>query len=361
VLACGKSRGDVTPDGPEGRSDLLDDSMTSERVDTLLEATAGAERVLILTHNDPDPDAIGSAVALRHLLENTQDAPIKIAYRGIVGRAENVALVRYLQYPLQRLTRADLSPPVAIAVVDTQPNAGNSPLRRPADVAVVIDHHPRRQDNTSVRFAEVRPEVGATSTILTEYLRAAAIDLPVSIATALFYGIKSDTMGLGRSGAAADVEAYSFLVPLIDSRALFEIERAQVPAEYFRSLVDTLHQTRIYRDILLAYLGWMKYPDLAAEIADWLSRLKGIQWVVCLGAHKEHLNVAIRSRHQRGGAGRLAQEVIGPLGTAGGHGSMAGGQVPLDGRDPDALARQISQAVLAYFNISPEETSRSLV
>jgi nanoRNase/pAp phosphatase (c-di-AMP/oligoRNAs hydrolase) len=335
--------------------------MTSERLDALLEATSGAERVLILTHNDPDPDAIGSAVALRHLLINRFNITVKIAYRGIIGRAENKALVRYLDHPLQQFSRADLMPPVAVALVDTQPGAGNSPLRQPTDVTIVFDHHPWHPDTAKARFAEVRTDVGATSTILTKYLQTAAIELPTPIATALFYGIKTDTMGLGRSGTIADVEAYSFLMPRIDSRALFEIERAQVPADYFKSLVNTVRATRIYRDVLIAYIGWMKYPDLAAEIADWLLRLKGIQWVVCLGAHKENLIVAIRSRHQRGGAGRLAQAVINNLGTAGGHGSMAGGQVRLDGRDPEILARQISQAVLAYFNISPEETSRSLL
>jgi nanoRNase/pAp phosphatase (c-di-AMP/oligoRNAs hydrolase) len=335
--------------------------MTTDHLHALFEAVSSAERVLILTHNDPDPDAVGSAVALRHLLVNHQKDEVKIAYRGIIGRAENKALVRYLGYPLQRLSRADLAPPLVTALVDTQPGAGNSPLRQSAAVNIVVDHHPWQPDSAKVPHADVRPEVGAASTIMTEYLRAAAVDFPASIATALFYGIKTDTLGLGRSATKADVAAYAFLVPLIDSQALFEIERAQVPAEYFRSLVDTLHATNIYRDVLITYLGWMKYPDLAAEIADWLLRLKGIQWVICLGAHKEHLFIAIRSRHQRGGAGALAHAVIAGLGTAGGHGSMAGGQVRLDGRPPDALASQINLAVLAYFDIDPEETRRSLL
>jgi nanoRNase/pAp phosphatase (c-di-AMP/oligoRNAs hydrolase) len=335
--------------------------MNSERLEALLEATSHAERVLILPHNDPDPDAIGSAVALRHLLANRLNVPVKIAYRGIIGRAENKALVRYLEQPLEQLSKADLAPPVAMALVDTQPGAGNSPLRQPADVALVIDHHPWHPETSSARFAEVRSDVGATSTILTEYLRAAVIEMPTPIATALFYGIKTDTMGLGRSGSKADAEAYSFLVSRVDSQALYEIERAQVPGAYFRSLADSLQDTRIYRDVLITYIGPMKYPDLAAEVADWLLRLKGIHWVICLGAHQEYLNVAVRSRHRNGGAGRLALAIIGALGTAGGHGSMAGGQVRLDGRDPEMLARQISQSVLTYFNISPEETSRSLL
>lgn len=333
----------------------------SDRLEELLKIALGGDPVLILTHNDPDPDAIGSAVALRHLLRSRQDVPVKIAYRGIIGRAENKALIRYLENPLQPFSKADLAPPVVVALVDTQPSTGNSPLRKPAAAAVVIDHHPWRPDTAAAAFVDVRPDIGSTSTILTGYLRTAGVELPAPVATALFYGIKSDTMGLGRAASPADIEAYSYLVPLIDSQALFEIERAQVPADYFRSLVGTLQATRIYRDVLIANIGAMKYPDLTAEVADWLLRLKGIQWVVCLGVHKEHLYLAIRTRNRRGGAGDLARAVIGELGTAGGHGSMAGGQVLLNGRDPQPLAEQISLAVFEYFHIDPDETCRALL
>jgi len=334
--------------------------MPVKKLDALLETASLAERLLILTHNDPDPDAIASAVALRHLLVERIGMEATIAYRGLIGRAENRALVRYLDYPLQRLSKADLAPPVTMALVDTQPGAGNSPLRQGADVAIVIDHHPLRPDSAMARHVDVRSDFGSTSTILTEYLQTAGIEFPVPIATALFYGIKTDTMGLGRSATPADVDAYAFLVPRIDSQALFEIERAQVPDAYFLSLVDTVQAARIYRDVLITYIGWMRYPDLAAEIADWLLRLEGIRWVVCLGAYKENLYVAIRSRHQKGGAGQLAQAAIGSAGTAGGHGTMAGGQIGLNGRDPETVADQISLAVLAYFNIDPEETRRLL-
>ena len=335
--------------------------MSAEKLNALLEATSLAKRVLILTHNDPDPDAIGSAVALRHLLVSRQEVEVKIAYRGIIGRSENKALVRYLEHPIQRLTRADLAPPVTIALVDTQPSAGNSPVRQFSNITLVLDHHPWRPESAVVPFVDVRPDIGSTSTILCEYLRSADLELPAPIATALFYGIKTDTMGLGRSATTDDVEAYAFLVPRINSQALFEIERAQVPAAYFTSLVTTLQAVEIYQDVLIVYIGWMDYPDLAAEIADWLLRLRSIQWVICLGGHKDYLNLAVRSRHRHGGAGNLAETVIAGEGTAGGHGAMAGGQIRLNGRDPQKLANQISLAVLAYFNIDPEETRRMLL
>ena len=137
--------------------------MSAEKLNALQEAVSGAERLLILTHNDPDPDAIGSAVALRHLLVNQTNVEVKIAYRGIIGRAENKALVSYLDHPLKRLSRADVAPPVTIAFLDTQPGAGNSPLRRFTDVALIIDHHPWHPDSVKAHYADVRPDVGSTS------------------------------------------------------------------------------------------------------------------------------------------------------------------------------------------------------
>ena len=335
--------------------------MDADKLDQLLAVTSSAERILILPHNDPDPDAIASAVALQHLLVYKLNIEVNIAYRGIIGRAENKVLVRYLDNPLQRLTKAVLGKSQAIAIVDTQPGSGNSPIKPSSDIIAVIDHHPWHPQTALAPFVEVIPDVGATSTILTQHLLMSSIPIPDTLATALFYGIKTDTLGLSRSASPADIDAYSYLVPRIDSKALFEIERAQVPADYFRSLVNTLGSTRVYRDVLIATIGQMKYPDLAAEIADWLLRLKGIQWVICLGVYKDHLNLAVRSRHPRGGAGNLAQSVIDGLGTAGGHGSMAGGQIFLDNRDPEPLVQKIVVTTLAYFNIDPEETCRSLL
>jgi nanoRNase/pAp phosphatase (c-di-AMP/oligoRNAs hydrolase) len=94
------------------------------------------------------------------------------AYKDIIGRAENKALVRYLGHPLRRLAGPDLRQSVPIAFIDTQPGAGNNALPPKSTVAIVLDHHPWREAAAAARFADVRPNIGATSTILTEYLQA---------------------------------------------------------------------------------------------------------------------------------------------------------------------------------------------
>jgi nanoRNase/pAp phosphatase (c-di-AMP/oligoRNAs hydrolase) len=339
---------------PEGK-------MQRQRLDELFNAVGDARHMLIIPHNDPDPDAIGAALALRHLLAERLGLQGRIAYRGIIGRAENKALVRYLGQPLHRLAPADLEKGIPLALIDTQPGAGNNPVPAEQEVALVFDHHPRRQASEAARFAEVRSDVGAISTVLTEVLQAAALEPPQSLATALFYGIKTDTQGLIRGAGPSDVAAYMYLQARIDVPALSKIENAQLPVEYFRGLSTTLHAARMYGSVITSYVGEMGRPDLAAEMADLLLRLRGVRWVICLGVHKGVLVLAVRTRNRRGGAEQLVIHVAGHEGTAGGHGTMAGGQVPLRGQDPVQLAHQLVQRALNYLDVAPEQEGQPLI
>jgi nanoRNase/pAp phosphatase (c-di-AMP/oligoRNAs hydrolase) len=334
---------------------------TMQTLDQLYQAIRRKGSLLILPHNDPDPDAIASALALQHLLAQKWSLESHIAYQGIIGRAENKALVHYLGHPLHRLTGSDLRQADAIALVDTQPGAGNNALPPTSNATVVFDHHPWQESTRTVPFHDVRPEVGATSTMLLEYLQAAEIEPPAPLATALFYGLKTDTMGLARGASPADVAAYFYLQPRIDIEALIDIERAQVPIEYFKRLNATLHDAKIYKQALVSYVGNMNRPDLAAEMADLLLRLEGMRWVVCIGAYKDELILAVRARERRGGAGRLAQTIVGERGAAGGHGTMAGGQILLQGSPPEQLAQQLIRSALQFLHIHPDTPGQPLI
>jgi nanoRNase/pAp phosphatase (c-di-AMP/oligoRNAs hydrolase) len=335
--------------------------MTQERLNLLDQAIGDSDRVLILPHNDPDPDAIASAVALRHLLVQRLGVEVNIAYKGIIGRAENKALVRYLGYPLRRLTGSELRQPLPIALVDTQPGAGNNALPSKSTAAIVIDHHPWLEVTAASRFVDVRSDVGATSTILTEYLQAAGIEPSPPLATALFYGIKTDTMGLGRGASPTDTDAYFYLQPRIDVDALVEIERAQVPAEYFKSLSASVQAAQVHDGVVISYVGSISYPDLAAEMADILLRLEGTRWVICMGVYQDNLILAVRTRSRRGGAGQLVRAIVGDRGTAGGHGAMAGGQVPMQGEDPEQVARQLGRDALQFLKVPAQIAGKPII
>ena len=330
------------------------------RLRHLLKALNSANHILILPHNNPDPDAIASAVALRYLLTETLDAHVKIGYRGVIGRAENHALVRYLDHPLERITLTEIREASHIALVDTQPGAGNNALADNAIPAVVIDHHPLVEHATAATFSDVRPPVGSASTMLTEYLHAAELTIDTTLATALFYGIRTDTLGLQRGAAPLDQKMFCHLLPQVEIEAIARIERAQVSPDYFRSVAETLDAASVYGNVTIAYMGELRYPDLTADMADFLLRLRGCQWVICMGVYKEMLFLAVRTEYKRG-AGELVRDVVGERGAAGGHGSMAGGQVILNDDDPEELANYFRTHFLQRLSVAPDLLGESLV
>jgi len=321
----------------------------SDLLSSLYQAVDGAPAVLILPHNDPDPDAIASGVALHYLLTDLWGIESKMAYRGIIGRAENRALERFLEKPLAVLQDDWLSLPTVL--VDTQPGAGNNPVDVADNVLAIIDHHPLLPESSRARFADVRPELGATATMMTQYLQATGEDIPAPLATALFYGIRTDTLCLARGAGTEDVAAILFLQPLLDEMALLRIDRAQVSTDYFRAFHRALEATTLHQDVLVANIGPMLYPDWAAEMADWFLRLESVQWVICMGTYRDTLHLAIRTRHIGGGAGKLARDIIGRRGVAGGHGMAAGGQVALNGMPADQLVVTLRERALRRLNV----------
>jgi len=327
----------------------------------LFEALSGPEPILILTHNDPDPDAVAGAVALQYLLAEKGGVTSVIGYHGIIGRAENKALIAYLDNPLLPLTSLEFLELTPTALVDTQPGTGNNTVPPNTMITAVIDHHPLRAATSQAKFTDIRTDVGATSTILTGYLQNVGLEPNQQLATALFYGIKTDTMGLSREASPADAAAYFYLHPKIDPDALIEIERAQVPLDYFKIFAMALRSAYIYQDAIISYIGPMAYPDMVAEIADVLLRLEGSEWIICMGTYNNTLILSVRTRNRKGGAGRLAQAVVGKEGVAGGHGTMAGGQIMLAGRNPKSVAGRLTRRVLQHLNIPSTIKGRRLV
>jgi nanoRNase/pAp phosphatase (c-di-AMP/oligoRNAs hydrolase) len=137
--------------------------------------------------------------------------------------------------------------------------------------------------------------------------------------------------------------------------------RAEVPAEYFAKLDAALHAARVYSSLIISYIGPMHRPDLAVEMADLFLCLQGVHWVICVGVYKGELILAVRSQSRRIGAGQLVRAIVGDEGTAGGHGTMAGGNVPLRGQTPERMASQLEQRALQVLNLTEANASKLLV
>jgi nanoRNase/pAp phosphatase (c-di-AMP/oligoRNAs hydrolase) len=299
--------------------------------------------LLILPHDNPDPDAMASAAALKYLAGKLLQKPAHIVLGGIVGRAENRAMRTYLNIDLVPVSEVAFDGDVQVALVDTQPGRPNNSLPDGIVPHVVIDHHPAYADYPGVPFLDLREAYGATSTILTEYLRESRLDLDHKIATALFYGITAETQDLGREATPADIEAAHFLYPNTNKRRLAKIENARVPREYFRAFREAIDKAVLYGDrVVVSALGEVQYPDMVAEVADFLLRLDQVEWAAAIGAFEGCLHCSIRTTEREVNAGEVLQRVLGSK-LAGGHDQIAGGRIPVS---PEPEARSRAAAVV---------------
>jgi len=320
------------------------------RLGELLALAKGQRRALVVTHDNPDPDCIAAGVALAWLLKRLARMDVTVAYGGIVGRAENRALVKVLHLPLVPISGVDFGQFDVICMVDTQPDQGNHSL--PAGVVpdVVIDHHPRRRGTERVTLADVGGPIGATSTVVAGYVRASGLRLPPRIATALFYGIKADTRDLGRMTTRQDVEAYLWLFPLADKDALRAIEYPRLPASYFQLQQRALERLEVWGDAVVVDLGDVYAPDMVAEVAERFHLLEGTRWSLAFGRYASALWFSLRTSDLRKNAGRTIRRVIEEHGgSAGGHGSMAGARLSVAGLSQAAEGRLRAALVRAFL------------
>ncbi len=282
------------------------------------------ERVLIMIQDDPDPDAIASALALRTLLgRNKLTAPI--ASFGVVDRPENMAMLKHLEIEVERIDARRLSSYDRICFVDTQPN--RFPVKFPR-IDVVIDHHPEEKGYQAA-YREIRANQGATSTVMTEYLRADDIKISQRLATALLYGIGTDTAFLERGTHPGDVEAFSFLYPLANHSLIRQIERPEFPPEEAGFVQKAIRRWRIERRLLVSHLGQIPRQDIVPRLADFFTQVEGIDWSVLSGIVGGNLIISVRNMGNNGNAGSLLKELFGGLGRAGGHRFMARAVIPM--------------------------------
>jgi nanoRNase/pAp phosphatase (c-di-AMP/oligoRNAs hydrolase) len=322
-----------------------------DRLARLSAVLDGAKSMLIVLQNNPDPDAIAAAAALREIANELHGIACSIAHGGTIGRSENQALVRYLGLNTRPLESIDVDRFDRIAMVDAQPGAGNVKLDPEVPLDVVIDHHPIRRKTRSARFTDVRSRFGATSTILHQYLRAAGIEIPTPLATALLYGIRSDTQDLGRESTRADVEAFLDLYPSANARVLGRIVSAPLPRSYFAGLHRALENATVHDRRVVSYLDRLDSQEMIAEAADLLLRVEEVSWSLCIGIVDSLMHASLRATERELDAGLVARKLAGRRGFGGGHHMLAAVQIPLriEEQEDPKLQRRLARRLVRRF------------
>ncbi len=314
-------------------------------------------RWLVLMHDNPDPDSIAAAAGLSKLLRRVFKRRVTTAYGGIIGRAENQQMVSVLGIRLSHLRHLNWKHYRHFALVDTQPRTGNNQLPDEVTPDLVFDHHPLRRATQQSPFVDLRPEYGATATILAEYLLAADLEISKRDATAFVYAIRTETQDFGRQYVRADKTVYDGLHSSADLRALARIQSPPLPESYYRTLHEALEHVESVETLIVSHVGDVAQPDIVPEIADLLLRLQGKTWSFSTGVFDDRLYLSIRTTNPRANAGRLMRRLLGKRGKGGGHGMMAGGWMPLPrngGVSPQRLQASLTSRLAKYLKKNPE-------
>lgn len=302
------------------------DAVNRQKVEQIRKLFRDKEKIHILLQHDPDPDGIGSALALRELLGRNR-ATTPIVTFGKVTRPENLALIRLLDIQIERVTSDALQEKGAsLALVDVQPPYFAQPLGR---IDLVVDHHPKR-GSYKARYTDIRAQYGATSTIFTEYLRAGGVEPSQRTATALLYGIKSDTLFLERGNHPADLEAFTFLYPLANRAVLAKVERPALPREDLEALGRALSHIRLDDGLAVIHMGEVKREDVIPQMAEFCLQIEGVEWGVVSGLCDNRVVISGRNVGHVKSAGDVFKRLFDGIGSAGGHRTMAKAVIPLE-------------------------------
>ena len=343
IYVLGVAAGDGAKRGDEVRSQFPDASyllmselfggplltefsraLTRAKVQQYQRYFSDADRILVLFHNDPDPDAMASGLALRNVLHRTKTTAILGALQGVT-RPENLRMAHLLDIHVEPISPSALAEFDRIAMVDVQPHYFGGLVDR---VDLVIDHHPEQPGYSAV-FKDIRPDYGSTCTILTEHLRAVDVSISERTATAMLYAIKSDTLFFNRQANRVDIDAFSFLYPLADAALIRQMEGAEVTLERLEYIMKTRDTGRLSGHVFSAFLGVCPREDPIPYIADFFLQLENVSWTAVAGIVNDSLVISVRNLGYSRNAGDFVRRFFADIGSAGGHRAMAKAVVPL--------------------------------
>ncbi len=299
-------------------------SLTRLKVQQYQRFFADADHIVIVLHNDPDPDAMASGLALRNVLRRTKQTAVIAALQGVT-RPENQRMMNLLDIQVEILTPEQVVSFDRIAMVDVQPHAFRGLIDR---VDLVIDHHPEQPGYTAV-YKDIRADYGSTSTILTEHLRAIDVNISERTATAMLYAIKSDTLFFNRQANRVDIEAFSYLYPLADATLIRKMEGAEITMDRLEYVLKAKQHGRMVEQVFCAFLGTSPREDFIPYVADFYLQLEDVKWTIVSGIVNDSLVMSVRNLGYSRNAGEFVRKYFNDIGSAGGHRSMAKAVVPL--------------------------------
>ena len=302
-------------------------SQTLQRSDELLAAVAEFEHIAIITHDNPDPDAISAGWALCRLIRKKLHRESRLIGGGEIVRAENRYMMQLLGPPIELMELFRPRERTAAVLVDCGPQLAAHFLSSPqVEPVAVIDHH-LTEERPDLPFVDIRPQIAASASMTAEYLREQDVNPGERLATALLYAIRTETCGNEFRHTQLDRDVILWLTNVANPEWLAKIESAPLPLAYYGDLVLALQSTFLYDDSAFCLLPRAEGQEIVGEVADLLIRCDGIKRVFCGTVMAGDLLCSVRTEDDWDSAARLVKLTLKGMGNGGGHTHRAGGKV----------------------------------
>ena len=302
------------------------------------------KHVYIQTHNFPDPDAIASAYGLQVLLR-IHGIASTICYKGKIDRYSTDKLREMLDIGLENIEDLEekLTEEDEVILVDAQKGNSNI-INMTGDEIICIDHHPT-YEKYEYRFSDIRPDIGACSTIIAKYFFENEIPITKKIATALTFGIRSDTQRLSRGVSKLDMEMMYRMFDACDQDVIHLLENSNLYFEDLMAYSRAISSIEVFENISFADTGENCPEALIASVSDFMLALVEVTFSVVYSRKEEGIKISVRSEGPSLDAGKIISAALKGIGSGGGHATMAGGFVPFQGteREEDLLVQDIRE------------------
>lgn len=328
--------------------------------------------IAIVSLGNPDPDAIASGFALGKVLE-TLDIEYDMLFENEINRPENQLLVNYLGVNIEKLRLENLNHYSHVSLVDCNP--GRMELSEEQGLGAelhrklltVQDHHGMDEAEAegldlSEVYLDIRPELGACATILSEVIHDNDMEYGEETATALYYALYSDTNAFLRGFTRYDLEQAVNYVEEVDFEALHKVIGTVMTSETFdliNRVTDEEHN-EVRGTYKFANGGVLNGKSKSAipQVADLLLREEGIEGIVIAGIDSEEKVIvgSVRYSGSRYSAEEIAEKIADGDGSGGGHVEMGGFQIR-PGVVKDTLEKPATQDALMdsikerFFNV----------
>ncbi len=317
---------------------------------------ANGKEVAIFLQDNPDPDAIASGLTLKYICKHC-DIESKLYYGGNISHQKNKALINLLNIDLISIKTKEAVMEVVrtagkIALIEASIPARNNVLPEEITPNLIFDHH--QVDLRSVKgdFIDIQTNIGATATIMTKYIRQLNLQPDISLATALLYGIRTDTKEFTRNTSPDDMNAASYLSPLVDKNIMSQLEHPPMGLETLDIIGRAIRNKEIRGSYLASFVEFISDRDALPQAAEMMLHLEGVYTVLVFGINDDKVQLSARSRDTRVNLGLILQSAFGEL-NSGGHATMAAGVINLgilsDANDRASLLKVTSDAVKKRF------------